>query len=142
ISDRHQSQRTERTGCKLTAHCDRLIMGASLFHDQPERAQYGSRDRVEPISDPRIPPVGRVKKLDEVGCPDREKVGPLEQLIELVQQRGALNHRTDLNARGQLMAMAPQMSELTFYERPRFIKLLNGRDHRKHEIEITATGCP
>ena len=115
-------------------------MGAARVGDLLERAQHRRRQRIEAVGDARIAAVDRVEELDEVVRADRQEIDPLEQFVELEQERRHLDHGADLDPLGQLVAVPAQMGQLALDQRLGLVELVHGGDHRKHDAQLAAGG--
>src|SRR5208282_1851562 len=140
VADGDQRQRADRLRGQLAAQRYRLAMRAAFVGNVFERAQHRRRQRIEAAGHPRIAAIDGVEELYEVVRADREEIGVLEQFVELIKQRGDLDHAADLDLSRQLVAMAAQVRELALDQLLRLIEFADGGDHWKHDFQRAAAG--
>ena len=117
-------------------------MGGAGIDDRLEDAQHRHRQLVEPRVDPRIAAIGGEQELGEVVGADREEIDPLQQRVELVEQRRHLDHGADLDALGELVAVAAQIGQFALDQLLALVELLDRRHHGEHQLELAVRRRP
>ena len=113
-------------------------MLGTLGGDVLERAQRGNRQRVEARRDTLVVAIGGEKILHEVVRADRQEVGAGENLVELPEDRGHLDHDAQREFRGRRVAELREMALFALDEGLRGLELCDRRYHREHDAHVAA----
>ncbi len=74
--------------------------------------------RIEAFRHLGVAAVDSEQELEQVVGADRDEVDLLQEFVELIDQRGHLDHGADIDALGQRMAVLAQIGQLAFDRSP------------------------
>ena len=88
-----------------------------MLHDLAQRPQDRRRQGVEAFGDLGVAAVDREQELEQVVGADRDEIDPLQQFVELIQQRRHFDHGADVDALRQRVAVLAQIGQFALDDR-------------------------